>query len=420
MTPFLTFRALRHRNYRLFFLGQIISFAGTWMHNTAQGWLVYDLTHSSAWLGVVGFLSFLPYSIFSLLGGSVADRLDKRRLIVVTQTVALFLALLYAVLVWEQWIHVAGIALLAFALGVVNAFDTPARQAFVIELVGKEDLQNGIALNSAMFNAARMLGPALAGIVIAKFGVAWCLFANAASFLPAIVTLLMLRFPATAAQPAVQHFPFLRAQREIWHYIKNAPAIAGLLILVGVTTIFGWSFIVVLPVFAEEILGGGARELGHLLSASGLGALASAMTVAVLGNRFRPRQLLLAGLAIYVLAIAIFALSQHPWLSRAALTFVGFGLIMFYVNCNTALQRRVPDHLRGRVMGIYVMCYGGLMPLGSLQVGLVSEKIGAPAALLLNAGVCALAGGLAFRIIARHAAAGHKSPVIAAVEEPLG
>ena len=390
------------------------------MHNTAQGWLVYDLTRSSAWLGVVGFLSFMPYSIFALWGGSVADRLDKRRLLVMTHMSALVLALIYAVSVWGEWINIAGIATLAFGLGMISAFDSPARQAFVIDLVGKEDLQNGIALNSAMFNAARLLGPALAGIVIAKFGVAWCLFANAASFLPAIITLLRLRLPAATARPQAQAAPFWRAQREIWHYLRHTPVIAGLLLLVGITTIFGWSFVVVLPVFAEEILRGGALELGRLLSASGLGALASALTVAVLSHRFRPRQLLMAGLAIYVLAIAVFALSQHPWLSRAALTLVGFGLIMFYVNCNTALQRRVPDHLRGRVMGVYVMCYGGLMPVGSLQVGLVSARIGAPAALLLNAAMCALAGGIAFKVFLRYAAAGFPASRLAAIAEPPG
>jgi len=414
------FRALRHRNYRLFFIGQVISFVGTWMQNTAQGWLVYELTHSSAWLGLIGFLSFLPYSFFAFWGGSVADRLDKRLLILTTQTLALLLALLFAALVWASWITVHAIALLAFGLGMVNAFDTPARQAFVIDLVGKEDLQNGIALNSAMFNAARLLGPALAGVVIARFGIVWCLFANAVSFLPALVTLGMIRMtPHTAPRRVASGN---QTQREVWLLLRHSPALSGLLLLVGITTIFGWSFMVVLPVFAEEILGGGAVQLGSLLSASGLGALISAIALAMLGNRIRPRHLLLTGLAVFVFAIATFAISREPWLSRLALTFSGFGLIMFYVNCNTALQHRSPDHLRGRLMGLYTMCFGGLMPIGSLQVGLMSQRIGAPAALLLNAGMCGLAGFVAFRALARQAVVANPeiTPVLPTPGEPIG
>lgn len=395
-----TFRALRHRNYRLFFSGQIISFIGTWMHNTAQGWLVYDLTGSSAWLGLVGFLSFLPYSIFALWGGSIADRHDKRRLILLMQMLSLLVALLYAFLVWFHVITIYFIALLAFTLGVANAFDTPARQSFVVELVGKEDLSNGIALNSAMFNTARLLGPACAGLVIARFGVAWCLFANALSFVPAIATLLLIRLrPAHLARESA---PRLRhAIREILVYIRGNKTILGLLVLVGVTTIFGWSFVVVLPVFAKDILGGNAVTLGKLLSASGMGALLSAIAVASLAPRFLPRHLVFSGLVIFIIAGATFACSRVLWLSMIAIGCMGFGLIMFYVNCNSTLQQRTPDHLRGRIMGIYVMCFGGLMPVGSLQTGFVADRFGAPAALLFNATICATATLGAMRFVAQ-------------------
>ncbi len=370
------------------------------MHNTAQGWLAYDLTGSSAWLGLIGFLSFLPYSIFALWGGSIADRYDKRRLILLMQILALVLALTYTLLVWKEVITIYLIALLAFLLGVVNAFDTPARQAFVIELVGKEDLSNGIALNSAMFNTARLLGPACAGVVIARFGVAWCLFANALSFVPAVVTLLLMRTTRTVVLGGSA--PQLwRAIREIVLYIRMHKTIAGLLVLVGVTTIFGWSFVVVLPVFAKDILGGSAVQLGKLLSASGLGALVSAIVVASLAHRFLPRQLMFGGLAIFIVALVTFALSRVLWLSMLALGGVGFGLIMFYVNCNNALQQRAPDHLRGRLMGIYVMCFGGLMPVGSLQTGVVAEHFSAPSALLFNAAVCATVTLTAMRLVAQ-------------------
>jgi len=394
------FRALRHRNYRLFFSGQIVSFLGTWMHNTAQGWLVYDLTGSSAWLGVIGFLSFVPYSIFAVWGGSIADRYDKRRMILITQTLSLFLAFGYALLVWSDWITIYLIAGLAFTLGIANAFDTPARQAFVIDLVGKEDLSNGIALNSAMFNTARLLGPACAGIVIARLGVAWCLFANALSFIPAVITLGMIRTSVTTTASAAQT-PLWHSFREILQYLRAQRTIFGLLLLVGITTIFGWSFVVVLPVFAKDILGGGATLLGNLLSASGFGALAGAIAVASLSGRLTPRRLMFSGLTIFTVALSIFALSRFAWLSMLALMLAGFGLIMFYVNCNSPLQKRVPDALRGRVMGIYVMCFGGLMPIGSLQTGVVGEHFGAPAALLLNAAVCMLATLAAARAVSQ-------------------
>ncbi len=394
------FRALRHRNYRLFFSGQIVSFLGTWMHNTAQGWLVYDLTGSSAWLGVIGFLSFAPFSIFALWGGSIADRYDKRRMILITQTLSLFLAFGYALLVWSEWITIYLIAGLAFALGIANAFDTPARQAFVIDLVGKEDLSNGIALNSAMFNTARLLGPACAGIVIARFGVAWCLFANALSFIPAVVTLGMIKTPAST-KPRSTTAPLWHAIREILQYLRAQRTIFGLLLLVGITTIFGWSFVVVLPVFAKDLLGGGAALLGKLLSASGFGALMGAIAVASLSGRFAVRRLMFSGLTIFTVALSLFALSRLAWLSMLALMLAGFGLIMFYVNCNSTLQKRVPDALRGRVMGIYVMCFGGLMPIGSLQTGMVAQHFGAPAALLLNAAVCMLATLAAARVVSQ-------------------
>jgi MFS family permease len=391
---------LRHRNYRLFFSGQIISFVGTWMHNTAQGWLVYDLTGSSAWLGVVGFLSFLPFSIFALWGGSIADRHDKRRLILLVQLLSLTVAFVYALLVWLHVITIYLIAMLAFTLGVANAFDTPARQAFVVELVGKEDLSNGIALNSAMFNAARLLGPACAGVVIARLGVAWCLFANALSFVPAVVTLLLIR--TTKVNAANGTAPrFWHAVREILFYIRSNKTILGLLVLVGSTTIFGWSFVVVLPVFAKDILGGGAVQLGQLLSASGLGALTSAIAIASLAHHFLPRRLVFTGLVIFIGALATFALSRVFWLSLLAIGLMGFGLIMFYVNCNNTLQQRTPDHLRGRIMGLYVMCFGGLMPVGSLQTGLAAEHFSAPTALLFNAAVCATATLAALRFVAQ-------------------
>lgn len=383
------FRALRHRNYRLHFTGQLFSFTGTWIQNVAQGWLVYELTHSAFWLGLIGFLNFLPLSLFSLVGGSVADRLPKRRLLLMTQIVAMLLAFLFATLVWTDAIKVGWIGVLAFGFGMANAFEIPTRQAFVIELVGKEDLMNGIALNSATFNTARLLGPAIGAAVIAALGIGWCLFLNGVSYIAVIGSLLAMRFPNPPQQKAVESLS--RSIREIFLYIRQTRPVYGLLILVGTMTIFGWSFSILMPVFAAEILHGGAIALGKLMSASGLGALAGALFVAGLGHHFLPRRLLFSGLTIFVASISIFALSKTLPLSLILMVIAGFGIILFYVNANNALQRRVPDHLRGRIMGMYAFAFGGLTPVGSLQAGFISEKFGAPAALIFGAIICVLA-----------------------------
>ncbi|MCL4703898.1 MFS transporter [bacterium] len=400
MSHFFNSGALRHRNYRIFFTGQFISFVGTWMQGTAQSWLVYELTRSAVWLGLVSFLGTLPLSLFALVGGSVADRVNRRRLILATYTTTMLIAALFAALIWLHAIEIHLVALLVFLSGLVNAFDIPARQALLVDLVGKEDLASGIALNSAMFNAARLLGPALGGLVVAGFGTAWCMMANALSFLAGIFALLIIRMH-TRSDNDEAHLPLWRSLQEGATYVRSSPLVWGLLALVAVATIFGWSFTVLLPVFADEVLGGGAIQLGRLLSASGLGALAGAIFTATIGRRFWPRKILLTGLGIFALAAIGFALSRNALLSLATLAFMGFGLILFNVNSNSALQRRVPDHLRGRVVGFYVLCFGGLMPVGSLQIGFIAEKFGVTTALLINAALCGLATFAAARFISQ-------------------
>lgn len=370
------------------------------MQGTAQSWLVYELTRSAVWLGLVSFLGTLPLSLFALVGGSVADRVNRRRLILATYTTTMLIAALFAALIWLHAIEIHLVALLVFLSGLVNAFDIPARQALLVDLVGKEDLASGIALNSAMFNAARLLGPALGGLVVAGFGTAWCMMANALSFLAGIFALLIIRMH-TRGDNDEAHLPLWRSLQEGATYVRSSPLVWGLLALVAVATIFGWSFTVLLPVFADEVLGGGAIQLGRLLSASGLGALAGAVFTATIGRRFWPRKILLTGLGIFALAAIGFALSRNALLSLATLAFMGFGLILFNVNSNSALQRRVPDHLRGRVVGFYVLCFGGLMPVGSLQIGFIAEKLGVTAALLINAAICGMATFAAVRFISQ-------------------
>jgi MFS family permease len=397
------FRALRHRNYRLYFLSQLFSLSGIWIQNVAQSWLVYELTHSSFWLGLIGFLHFFPISLFSLVGGSIADRFSKRKLLLALQAIAIVLAFIFAALVWTNAATVGWIGMMAFGFGMINAFEIPARQSFVIELVGKEDLPNGIALNSAVFNTARLLGPAIGGAIIATMGVGWCLFLNGISYLPVIWGLLAMRFQNQPQQYRTPE-PLVHSIRAVFLYIRQTRPVLGLLILISATTIFGWSYSVLLPVFASDVLHGGAMELGKLMSANGIGALGSALFVAGQGYRFLPRHLVFSGLLIFIVAISIFAVSKMLVLSLVMMAVAGFGLILFYINANSALQRRVPDHLRGRIMGMYALSFGGLMPIGSLLIGVISEHIGAPAAVIIGAVICAIIAYVVSRLVPRQPA----------------
>ncbi|MCG3119380.1 MAG: Enterobactin exporter EntS [bacterium] len=391
------FRALRHRNYRLYFLGQIISLSGSWLQTVAQGWLVFELTHSPFWLGFVGFLNFLPLTFFSLIGGSIADRLPKHRILLALQIPPMLLAFIFAGMIWSHTITAGWIGVLAFGFGLINAFDIPTRQAFAIELVGKEDLANALALNSATFNTARLLGPAVGGVIIATLGAGWCLFINGVSYVAAIWALVAMRLEK---EPPRKSGPALLGNsiREILLYVRRTPRVYSLLMLVSIMTIFGWSFWILIPAFADQVLGGSAVELGKLMSAGGVGALGSALFVAAFNHRVSPRRLLMAGVLIFVAGVAVFAMSTNFYLSLAMMAVAGFGIILFYINANTTLQKRVPNHLRGRMMGVYAFSFGGLSPLGNLLIGLLAEKAGPPAAVITGAAVCALMAYVVFRL----------------------
>ena len=394
------FRALRHRNYRLYSCGQIISLSGSWLQNLAQGWLVFELTHSPFWLGLVGFLNFLPLSFFALIGGSIADRFSKRQLLLALQIPVMLLAFIFAVLIWTDTITVGWICALVLGFGIINAFDIPTRQAFAIELVGKNDLANALALNSATFNTARLLGPAIGGIIIATLGVGWCLFINGLSYLAAIWALVAMRFEKPPVKKSAP-LPLRNSIREILLYVRRTPRVFSLLMLVGVITIFGWSFWILIPAFAGQVLNGGAVELGKLLSAGGFGALGSALFVAGFNHRISLRHLLFAGVIIFVAGVTLFALSKNFFLSLAAMAVAGFGIILFYINANSSLQRRVPNHLRGRMMGVYAFAFGGLSPFGNLLIGFVAERIGAPLAVIGGAGICAVMAFSVFQFRSR-------------------
>lgn len=387
-----TFAALRHRNYRLWFFGQMISLFGTWMQATAQGYLVYQLTGSPAYLGVVGFAAGVPAWIFTLYGGVVADRIPRRTLLLVTQSVMMLLAFGLAALVAANTVQPWHIAALAFALGVANAFDAPARLAFVRELVDREDMTNAIALNATMFNMGSFAGPAVAGLTYAAVGPAWCFALNGLSFLGVISALLLMRMPPQA-RPATRGSAW-QELREGLGYIWGTPVVRTLILLAGATGLFGISFATLFPVWATDILGGDATTNGLLQSARGLGALGGALAIASLGRFPYKGRLLTIGTFTFPALLIVFALMRSTSLALAVLVGTGIAVILVMNLANALVQSLVPDALRGRVMAVYSMTFFGSMPLGALWAGWLAELAGAPLAMISGAVVGLLVAAL--------------------------
>lgn len=390
------FRALQHRNYRLFFLGQLVSLIGTWMQSVAQSWLVYRLTGSAVLLGTVGFAGQIPVFLLSPLGGVVADRRDRRRVLLATQGFAMVLALVLAGLTLSGRVHVWHVLALAALLGVVNGFDIPTRQAFVVELVGRQDLVNAIALNSSMFNGARIVGPAIAGVVVAAVGEGYCFLGNAISYLAVLASLLAIRLAARSAPPAGRVSPLAQVL-EGWRFVARTAPIRALLLLLGLVSLTGMPYAVLMPVIAEDVLHAGASGLGLLMGASGVGALTGALVLA--------RRTSLRGLGGWVasaalgfgIALIAFSFSRHFWLSVLLLLPVGFAMLLQMSSSNTLIQSMVPDELRGRVMSAYSMMFMGMAPMGALFAGTLAEVIGAPATIAVGGAIC-IAGALVFRL----------------------
>jgi MFS family permease len=386
-----TFAALRHRNYRLFFFGQLVSLIGTWMQNVAQAWLVYELTNSPFKLGVVSFCSGVPVLLFSLWAGVVADRVPKRRLLVVTQTVMMTLAFILAAdmfLGTIQWWH---IAIMAFLLGTANAFDGPTRHAFVVEMVGRNELMNAIALNSAMFNTARIVGPALAGIILAAVGAAWCFVLNGVSFLAVIAGLVLMDVkPYVGAIPTESP---LKQMREGVSYIWHHPTVRPLITLVAVSNMFALGYMALLPAFAQDVLHAGKVGYGFMSTAIGVGALAGALVIASLGDYQRKGLILTAGNLLFPVMVIALSLSKSFHLTMGCLVVAGFGFMAQNATANTLVQTTVPDTLRGRVMSVYMMVFLGFFPIGSLIAGAMAERFGVPVGAAFG-GIVALAYGI--------------------------
>lgn len=392
-----TFAALRHRNFRLFFAGQLISLVGTWMQNTAQGWLVYQLTGSKMLLGVVAAVGSTPLMLFSVVGGSVADRHSKHRIILCTQTGMMLFAFTFAALVWSGAIRIWEILMLAAFGGLAMAFDMPARQAFMVEMTSRQDLMNAISLNSSIVNGARVLGPAVAGFIMAEAGIAMCFFLNGLSFLAVLAGLCLMRLPKFVAPTRVSSAWVHVVEGFV--YVWQNRRMRTLLILFAVVGIFGWSYSVLMPAFARDVLGVGQSRYGMLLSANGLGALMGALTVASLGTRLNRRFLVLGGLGVFSAMLLLLAWVENFYCAMLVLAIAGWGLLLFFSTTNTLLQTAASDHMRGRVMGIWTLVFGGTTPLGGLEAGTVSHYLGVRWAVTLGAVICALAAFVVWLIV---------------------
>jgi MFS family permease len=399
-----TFAALRHRNFRLFFGGQLVSLIGTWMQNTAQGWLIYDLTHSKVLLGAAAAIGSAPLFLFSTWGGSVADRHPKRQIILWTQTGMMLCAFILAGLVWSGKVRAWEILALSALGGLAMAFDMPARQSFMVEMTSREDLMNTISLNSSMVNGARVVGPSVAGFLMARVGTGACFFLNGVSFLAVIAGLWLMRLPRFIP-PARTSSTWAHAV-EGFVYVWQNRRMRTLLLLFAVVGIFGWSYSVLMPAYAADVLKVGQGQYGMLLSANGVGALLGALTVATIGPRVNRRWLVLGGLWVFSGMLLLLALVEHYFLALLFLALAGWGMMLFFSTTNTVLQTSASDQMRGRVMGVWALIFGGMMPIGGVEAGFLSHYLGIRWTVALGAIVCALAALVVWVVVRQRPAQG--------------
>lgn len=385
------FSALRHRDFRLFLGGQLVSQSGTWVQTVAQGWLVLQLTDSAFAVGLVTALGSLPILLFTLYGGVVADRVDKRRLVIVLQSGMLLEALALAVLTHQGWITVHLVMALASFYGLLSAFEVPTRQALVSEIVGRDDLMNAIALNSSAFNVARVIGPSIAGALIATVGLAACFYLNAASYLAVIAGLVLMRVQRPAAPSRA---PAFGALKEGFRYIFGNPWPRALVTIVAGFSVFGASFLPMMPVFARDVLGLDAEGYGAIVSAIGLGAAVGAIGMAATGARIRAPRLVIGSFAVFGALLAGGGYATGFWPALAIFTAAGCLMAVNGILANTMLQLEAPDRLRGRVMGFYSFVVLGMAPFGAFQAGWVSERFGVQASFAVGGVACVLMAGL--------------------------
>jgi MFS family permease len=389
-------RALQSRNYRLFFEGQIVSLIGTWMTRVATGWLVYRLTHSAFLLGLTSFSGQIPIFFLTPFAGVWVDRWDRHRLLVITQILSMLqsfglaaLSLMGLITIWE-------VILLMLFQGAVNAFDMPARQSFVVEMVeNREDLPNAIALNSSMVNGARLIGPAVAGILIAKVGEGYCFLIDGFSYIAVIASLLAMR--VTAAPPRTERRALMSEITEGWDYVRTSQPIRSVLLLLSLVSLVGMPYTALMPIFAGSVLHGNANTLGFLMAAAGVGALAGALTLAMRPSVLGLGRIIVWSSAAFGIGLIAFGSSRLLPLSLVAVAIAGFGMMRHMASSNTILQTIVADDKRGRVMAYYSMAFQGIAPFGSLIAGALAAKIGAPTTLMIGGSFC-LVGAAAFAL----------------------
>lgn len=391
-----TFASLRHPAYRLYFVGQVVSLVGMWMQNAAQQWVVYDLTGSEAWLGIVGAAGSLPVLLLSMVGGVLADRFSRRRILMATQVASAVPALALGLLIATGRVEVWHIVALAIASGVVSGFDMPARHAFVFEMVGRTDLMNAIALNSAVFHGARVIGPVAAGILIGTVGSGPCFFVNSATYFVLLGALAVMKPGfAVASARADGHG---RDPLAGFRLLRQIPGLAGILFVMLLVGVFGWSYVVLLPAFARDVLAVEADGFGVLLAAIGAGAVAGSLAMATVRTVRDGRAWMSGSVLLFALALIGFTWAPGFASSLALLSVTGFGLTAFFSLANTLFQSAVDDEVRGRAMGLYSLVFGLMMPVGALQAGMVAEALGPAWAVRIGAFVClaVAAGGFAW------------------------
>ncbi len=388
-------RSLKHRNFQLFFGGQIISLVGTWMDTAAEALLVYRLTGSSLLLGTVAFAGQIPIALCATAGGYVADRFDRRKIVIATQTLSMILAGVLAFLTLTHRVTVGEVILLAALMGVVNGFDIPTRQAFLVQMVGREDLMNAIALNSSMFQGARVVGPVIAGIIVYKIGEGWCFFANSASYIAVIAGLLMMRVARRI--PERRTDSPLRHVTEGFRFARDTVPIRALLMLIALVSLVGMPYSVLMPVFAVKILHGTARTYGMLMGATGVGALLGGLTLASRRGVSGLGRWVAMACGGFGTCLVLFSQSRWYLASLCVLVPMGFSMMTQMASSNTLIQVMVPDRLRGRIMGVYSIVFMGMAPLGSLLCGALAERIGAPETLTIG-GAIAICGAILFAI----------------------
>ena len=386
----ISFPAFRSRNYRLYFAGQSISLIGTWMTRVATSWLVYRLTDSAFLLGVVGFLGQIPALFLSPLAGVWVDRWDRHQAMVITQAMAMVQSLALAVLTLTHTINMPWIFFLTFLQGVINTFETPARQSFVIQMIDdRSALSNAIALNSSIVNAGRLVGPAIAGIVIAWVGEGYCFLIDGVSYIAVLYSLLAMKNLLPGLRNPPRHIGHELV--EGWRYIVASPAIRWILLMLGLVSLIGMPFTVLMPIIADKVLGGGAHTLGFLTAATGLGALACAVALAMRDSVRGLGKWLGIAAAILGVSLILFGLSRSFWWSMVLMFGAGYGMMQQIVTSNTILQTIVADDKRGRVMSFYSMSVFGFLPIGSLFAGMLASWMGAPNTLILGGALCLLA-----------------------------